>query len=192
MREVEAVDGHLQADALAEVDLDATERHGDDSVSLLVTVRQQEAGMAALTTAILQDIQDDDSATAGQLFNVKTDYIKKKKSVCIRIGSDGIAFLDSQATMKSLALLSFSSLGTWTLTKPGRVALTLRSSAKPVTIVSKEATAIIQELNSWNPAQAAAAASTADIGVPALTAAGATISFSRRFVEDIDDPTSLS
>jgi hypothetical protein len=58
--------------------------------------------------------------------------------------------------------------------------------------VSKEATAIIQELNSWNPAQAAAAASTADIGVPALTAAGATISFSRRFVEDIDDPTSLS
>ena len=174
-----------QTGLLCEIDLDVTETHGDDSVALLALVRQQQAGMTALTQAILEEIEEQQRATVSdQLFDVKTDYTRQQKSVCIRIGTGGIEFLDSRATLHSLAVLPFSSIGAWSLTKPGRVVLTLLGSEKPVTIVSRQAPTISQVLTTWAPA--------ADIngGTPRITeptaeakqsAAGATISFSRRF-----------
>ena len=182
IRESEAI----QARALAGIFLDATEKHGDDVVSLLLMVRQQAAGMAALTQANLGLAGDD--LVSDQLFDVKTDYIKKKKSVCLRISADGIDFLDSRATMVLLATLSFSAIESWALTKSGRLSLTLESSVKPVTIVSKYAETIIDTLNSH--AGIAADPSDddedADGGVKVQqAAAGATISFSRRFKEDV-------
>lgn len=167
-------------DDVFEIDLDATETHGDDCVGLLVTVRQQQTGMAALTKAILKQIEEEQSAASQPLFDVKTDYTKQQKSVCIRIGTHGIDFLDSRATMDSLAVLPFSSLEAWSLVKPGRLALKLQGSEKSVTIVSKQATTIIQALTTWAPI-----AGTSGDGIATTEttqgAAGATITFSRRF-----------
>lgn len=177
-READEMDD--QTSSLGQLDLDTTETHGDDSVALLVTVRQQQAGMAALTDAIHRKIEKEVILEPEQVFDVKTDYTKKQKSVCMRIGTDGIEFLDSRATMNSLAVLPFSSLGTWTLTKPGRVALTLQGSEKPVTVVSKHATTIIQELNIWAPVSDSDSAVTTEAKVQQVSA-GATIAFSRRF-----------
>ena len=165
-----------------EIDLDTTEAYGDDCVDLLVLVRHQQAGMAALTQAILLGIEDQQSKVSEQtLFDVKTDYTKKQKSVCMRIGAEGIEFLDSRATMNSLAVLPFSSLSTWTLTKPGRVALALLGSEKPVTIVSRQAPAIIEELTQWSPVPPGADSDVLASAKTKQAAAGATITFSRRF-----------
>ena len=52
-----------QTGLLCEIDLDVTETHGDDSVALLALVRQQQAGMTALTQAILEEIEEQQRAT---------------------------------------------------------------------------------------------------------------------------------
>ena len=178
--------GDHQTALLCENDLDVTETHGDDSVALLALVRQQQAGMTALTQAILEEIEEQQrTSVSDQMFDVKTDYTRQQKSVCIRIGTGGIEFLDSRATLHSLAVLPFSSIGAWSLTKPGRVVLTLLGFEKPVTIVSRQAPTIVQVLTTWATAadvNGETSTTAADSKAEAKSsAAGATISFSRRF-----------